>query len=128
MHLTPTCSMRILAHGIGIDKKNQVNNLKTFNILREGFSLRIDSSFIACEWVFEQILKSGKGINRPRTLFWSLLNVRNVIAKLVTPIYKLPPKKMPEKSQAGKNVVDKNRLQPVTTLPRFFLRFYGGRI
>ena len=48
MHLTPTCSITILAHGIGINKKNHVNNLKDFNILRVGFSLRIDSAFIDC--------------------------------------------------------------------------------
>ena len=48
MHLTPTCSITILAHGIGINKKNHVNNLKDFNILRVGFSLRVDSTFIDC--------------------------------------------------------------------------------
>ena len=46
MHLTPTCSITILAHGTGLDKKNQDNKLKTFNILRVGFSLRVDSVFI----------------------------------------------------------------------------------
>jgi len=55
MHLTPTCSITILAHGHRLDKKNQVNNLKTLNILRVGFSLRVDSTFIDCVddiWLF----------------------------------------------------------------------------
>jgi len=55
MHLTPTCSIKILAHGHRLDKKNQVNNLKTLNILRVGFSLRVDSTFIDCVddiWLF----------------------------------------------------------------------------
>lgn len=62
MHLTPTCSITILAHGIEIDKKNQVNNLKTFNILRVGFSLRIDSEFIDCATAKNLFVKSERGI------------------------------------------------------------------
>ncbi len=69
MHLTPTCSITILAHGIGINKKNQVNNLKDFNILRVGFSLRIDSVFIDCatdSWLF---VKSERGIYLDKLLY-----------------------------------------------------------
>ena len=60
--ITPTCSIKILAHGHGIDKKNQVNNLKTFNILREGFFLRVDSEFIVEKEIFLMNVKTDKGI------------------------------------------------------------------
>ena len=61
-YLTPTCSIRILAYGVGLDKKKLVHNLKTCNILRVSVSLRIDSHFIAQENDFWLIIKSECGI------------------------------------------------------------------
>lgn len=61
MSITPTCSIRILAQEIGEDKKNQVNNLKTFNILREGDFLRIESGFFPCPSEFGLLTKADDG-------------------------------------------------------------------
>ena len=73
---------------MGLDKKNQVNNLKTLNILREGFFLRVDSEFIVEKSIFLDNVKTDKGIY-PHQLtqylqadFWSTSDIENLVTSI----------------------------------------------